>query len=52
MATATYAPTVVIDDLYPCLEGGRYPIKRVVEEPLEVYADIFKDGHDVISALL
>jgi starch synthase (maltosyl-transferring) len=52
MATATYAPTVVIDDLYPCLEGGRYPIKRVIEEPLEVYADIFKDGHDVISALL
>lgn len=52
MATATHAPTVVIDDLYPCLEGGRYPIKRVVDEPLEVYADLFKDGHDVISAVL
>jgi starch synthase (maltosyl-transferring) len=52
MATATHAPTVVIDDLYPCLEGGRYPIKRVIEEPLEVYADIFKDGHDVITAVL
>jgi len=52
MATATHAPTVVIDDLYPCLEGGRYPIKRVVDEPLEVYADIFKDGHDVITAVL
>ena len=52
MATATHAPTVVIDDLYPCLEGGRYPIKRVVDEPLEVYADLFKDGHDVITAVL
>ena len=47
-----HAPTVVIDDIYPSLEGGRYPIKRVVNEPLTVFADIFKDGHDVITAML
>lgn len=47
-----HAPTVVIDDIYPSLEAGRYPIKRVVEEPLTVAADIFKDGHDVITAML
>ena len=47
-----HAPTVVIDDIYPSLEGGRYPIKRVVNEPLTVSADIFKDGHDVITAML
>ena len=47
-----HAPTVVIDDVYPSLEGGRYPIKRMVNEPLTVSADIFKDGHDVITAML
>ncbi len=48
----TYASTVVIENFYPCLEGGRHPVKRVVDEPLEVSCDIFKDGHDVMSAVL
>lgn len=52
MPDTKYAPTVVIDNFYPCLEGGRYPVKRVVGELLEVWADVFKDGHDVISAVL
>ena len=47
-----HAPTVVIDEIYPSIEGGRYPVKRVVNEPLAVSADIFKDGHDVITAML
>ena len=47
-----HAPTVVIENLYPSLEGGRHPVKRIVGEELEVYADIFKDGHDVMSASL
>ncbi len=50
--TNPHAPTVVIDAIYPSLEGGRYPVKRVVDEPLEVSADIFKDGHDILSAVL
>jgi starch synthase (maltosyl-transferring) len=49
---STHAPTVVIENLYPCIEGGRHPVKRVTGEPLEVFADIFKDGHDVIAAVL
>lgn len=48
----SHAQTVVIDNFYPCLEGGRYPVKRVVGELLDVYADAFKDGHDVLSAVL
>lgn len=48
----TYAPTVVIENFYPCIEGGRHPVKRVVNEPLEVWCDIFKDGHDVLSAVV
>ncbi|MCB1224283.1 MAG: DUF3416 domain-containing protein [Verrucomicrobiales bacterium] len=42
----------MIEDLYPCLEGGRYPVKRIVGEPLEVWADVFKDGHDILRAVL
>ena len=49
---ATHAPTVVIENFYPCLEGGRHPVKRVIGEPLDVWCDIFKDGHDVMSAVL
>ncbi len=43
---------VAIERVSPELDGGRVPIKRVVEDNLEVEADIFADGHDVISCLL
>ncbi len=52
MPANAQAPSVVIENFYPCLEGGRHAIKRVVGEPLEVWADVFKDGHDVLSAVL
>src|SRR4051812_47683666 len=45
-------PTVVIEAVSPLVEGGRYPIKRAVGEDILVEADVFKDGHDVVSALL
>src|SRR5881396_455770 len=45
-------PSVVIENLQPLVDGGRYPIKRVVGEDLAVEADIFKDGHDVVAASL
>jgi len=44
--------TVVIESIKPCLDGGRYPIKRIVGEELKVSADIFKEGHDEICAVL
>jgi starch synthase (maltosyl-transferring) len=44
--------TVVIENLLPSLSGGRYPIKRVRDEDLIVEADVFKDGHDIIAAVL
>jgi starch synthase (maltosyl-transferring) len=43
-------PGIIIEKLYPELEGGRYPIKRIVGDRLEVWADIFRDGHDIIRA--
>ncbi|MEP6667636.1 MAG: alpha-1,4-glucan--maltose-1-phosphate maltosyltransferase [Chthoniobacter sp.] len=45
-------PTTVIEAVSPLIEGGRYPVKRAVGEDIEVEADVFKDGHDVVSVLL
>jgi starch synthase (maltosyl-transferring) len=45
-------PSVVIENVQPLLDGGDYPIKRIVGEDLAVEADIFKDGHDVVAAVL
>jgi starch synthase (maltosyl-transferring) len=45
-------PAAVIENLEPLIEGGRYPIKRVVGEDVVVEADVFKDGHDIVAAVL
>ncbi|MGI8435414.1 MAG: alpha-1,4-glucan--maltose-1-phosphate maltosyltransferase [Chthoniobacterales bacterium] len=45
-------PTAVIEKIDPLVDGGRYPIKRVVGEDLVAFADVFKDGHDVVAAIL
>jgi starch synthase (maltosyl-transferring) len=34
------------------MDGGRFPIRRVVGEDVVVEADIFKDGHDIVAAAL
>lgn len=34
------------------IDGGRFPAKRVAGEPVEVSADVFRDGHDVIAVAL
>ena len=51
-STLERLPTVVIENTEPCIDGGRYPVKRVVGQELKVSADVFKDGHDQISVLL
>ena len=45
-------PSIVIDNVQPLIDCGRSPIKRVVGEDLAVEADIFKDGHDIVAAVL
>src|SRR6201984_419381 len=45
-------PSVMIDNLQPLIDCGRSPIKRVLGEDLVVEADIFKDGHDIVAAVL
>jgi starch synthase (maltosyl-transferring) len=44
--------SAVIENLQPLIDGGRYPIKRVVGEDVVVEADVFRDGHDVVAAAL
>src|ERR1019366_345500 len=41
-----------IEDVYPLMDGGRFPVKRIVGERVEVWADIYRDGHDVATASL
>jgi starch synthase (maltosyl-transferring) len=43
---------VQIEDVYPELDGGRYPVKRIVGEMFEVWADLFCDGHEQLAAVL
>ncbi|MGH7033015.1 MAG: alpha-1,4-glucan--maltose-1-phosphate maltosyltransferase [Stellaceae bacterium] len=43
---------IVIERLYPELEGGRYPVKRVLGERFEAWCDIYRDGHEVLRANL
>ena len=42
--------TVVVENVSPELDGGRYPMKRVVGDTLVVEADIFREGHDLVAA--
>src|SRR6266852_6917179 len=41
-----------IEDIYPLIDGGRFAVKRIVGERVEVGADIYRDGHDVTAASL
>jgi starch synthase (maltosyl-transferring) len=43
---------VVIEGVKPEIDAGRYPIKRVVGEKVIIEADVFTDGHDLVSAVL
>ena len=43
---------VVIEKVSPEIDAARFPAKRVVGERVQVTADVFADGHDVLSAVL
>ena len=40
---------IVIENVMPQLDGGINPIKRIVNQYVNVKADVFSDGHDVIE---
>jgi len=41
---------VVVENVWPEIDGGRHPVKRIVGDTLDVWADIFCDGHEAIDA--
>ena len=42
----------MIESVAPEVDCGRYPVKRVLGEQVEVHADVFGDGHDAVVAQL
>ncbi len=46
----TRPPRIQIEDVWPQLDCGRYPVKRSAGEEVEVWATIFRDGHETLGA--
>lgn len=44
--------SILIEAVQPQIDCGRYPVKREVGDILEVTADIFREGHDQLSAVI
>ncbi len=49
---ASLSRRVVVEHIQPEIDGGRFPVKRTVGESVQVFADIFADGHGEIAAVL
>jgi starch synthase (maltosyl-transferring) len=43
---------VVFANVSPEIDGGRFPVKRIVGDTVVVEADIFADSHDLLASLL
>lgn len=43
---------VAIEHVEPEIDGGRYPVKRILGDWITVEADLFADGHDVVRGML
>ena len=42
----------VVENVTPCVDGGRFPVKRIVGDRVAVEADCFADGHDALAVHL
>ena len=45
-------PRFLVEKIFPSVDDGRYPIKRIAGEPVEVWADVLREGHDTLAAAL
>jgi starch synthase (maltosyl-transferring) len=52
LVDAIKAPRIAIERVTPSVDGGAFPIKRVVGQTVAVEADVFTDGHDILAAEL
>ncbi|HWB67403.1 MAG TPA: alpha-1,4-glucan--maltose-1-phosphate maltosyltransferase [Mycobacteriales bacterium] len=51
-ATAAAPSRTVVEDVRPRVDDGRYAAKAVVGDPVQVEADAFADGHDLLRCEL
>jgi starch synthase (maltosyl-transferring) len=51
-AKAAALPRIVIDNVMPAIDGGRFAAKRVIGEGIAVAADVFTDGHEALAVEL
>ena len=49
---AAASPRLVVEALSPSVEGGDYPVRRVVGEEVTVEATVFTDGHEQLAVEL
>jgi starch synthase (maltosyl-transferring) len=47
---AVTTPRLAIENITPAVDGGEFPVKRIVGEMVRVEADIIGDGHDPLAA--
>src|SRR5579871_4905591 len=45
-------PRIQIEDARPVVDGDRYRAKRCVGDLVEVSADVFRDGHEILRAVV
>src|SRR5690606_10732566 len=52
LGAVSFATTrrVVIEDVTPRVDDGRFPVKRIVGAVVTIEADVFADGHDAVAA--
>ena len=43
---------VAIEQVTPEVDGGRFPVKRIIGDTVTVEADLFAEGHDPVHGLL
>ncbi len=49
LEAALRAPRIVIENVQPAVDAGRFAVKRVVGESVTVEADVWIDGHDLLG---
>jgi starch synthase (maltosyl-transferring) len=52
VAPAIHRPRLVIEQVTPTIDGGRFAVKRCAGDVVAVEADIFADGHQKLAAEL
>lgn len=51
-ATTEGRQRIIITNVMPQVDGGKYPARTAIGEPVVISADVFADGHDVLKAVV